>query len=115
MALTMLLYALGDLQFPLQMMALNACTPYRTILGAVNGLSMSLGSLARALGPWAIKYVFVPLSLLAFQCFARSSLYSASVQADRSHIVWLVIVPITALFGCQSFLVQFHDQRKLLD
>ncbi len=51
---TMLVYTLGDLSFPLNMLALNASAPHPSCLGALNGIGLSVGSLARSIGPASI-------------------------------------------------------------
>ncbi|KAJ9115834.1 hypothetical protein QFC22_004976 [Naganishia vaughanmartiniae] len=50
----MVLYTMGDLAFPLNMLALNVAAPDQSVLGAINGISSSVAALARAMGPVTI-------------------------------------------------------------
>jgi len=50
MSTLLFVYALADLCFPLNMMALNVSSPSKGSLGSLNGLALTIGSTARSIG-----------------------------------------------------------------
>ncbi|KAL7410606.1 major facilitator superfamily domain-containing protein [Mrakia frigida] len=97
MALLLVIYALGDLCFPLNMMALNVASPSKGSLGSLNGLALTIGSAAR--------------SIVDSRPLRLGSLYSLSAEKSLP-IVWIVYGIGSAASAVQCWSVEGRSKEE---
>ncbi|WVQ75559.1 hypothetical protein IAR50_005186 [Cryptococcus sp. DSM 104548] len=92
MAPLVLLYVFGDLCFPLNMMALNAASPSPSSLGALNGIALIVGALARTMGPASFGLLY-------------------GISAEKHvPIVWVLFGGVALVGMVQSFRIQDREE-----
>ncbi|ORY26992.1 major facilitator superfamily domain-containing protein [Naematelia encephala] len=93
----LMLYVLGDLAFPLNMMALNAAAPSQNSLGALNGISLITSALSRSIGPAMI-----------------GTLYGVSAK-QKFPLVWFIFGGTAVLTALQSCRVEGRSEQEKQD